>query len=177
MVSPGRVVTNAHVVAGVSQPVVEVPGGGAHARTCGLLRHPARPRRPGCRRPARRRRWPLTPDLPGGSPAAFAGYRHGGPFKSNPATVQDIATVLAPDIYGQNPAPEDIYRLAGDVQPGNSGGPLLTMDGQVAGVIFAKATSDAEMGFAITMDRPVPAAIAGCRSQRARFLRAMRIQK
>ncbi|MCU1565363.1 MAG: serine protease, partial [Pseudarthrobacter sp.] len=38
------------------------------------------------------------------------------------------------------------------------GGPLLTTDGQVAGVIFAKATSDAEMGFAITMDDLNPVA-------------------
>jgi S1-C subfamily serine protease len=66
--------------------------------------------------------------------------------------VQDITTVLVPDIYGSNPTPEEIYRLAGDVQPGNSGGPLLTTEGQVAGVIFAKATSDTDMGFAITMD-------------------------
>jgi hypothetical protein len=35
---------------------------------------------------------------------------------------------------------------------------LLTTDGLVAGVIFAKATSDAEMGFAITMDDLYPVA-------------------
>jgi S1-C subfamily serine protease len=100
----------------------------------------------------------LSSDLPDGSPAAFAGYPHGGPFQSRPATIQDITTVLVPDIYGGNPSPEEIYRLAGNVQPGNSGGPLLTTDGQVAGVIFAKATSDAEMGFAITMDDLSPVA-------------------
>ena len=100
----------------------------------------------------------MTSDLPNGSPAAFAGYPHGGPFKSKPATVQDITSVLVPDIYGENPAPSAIYRLAGDVQPGNSGGPLLTMEGLVAGVIFAKATSGTEMGFAITMDDLFPVA-------------------
>ncbi|MCY1383528.1 Serine protease [compost metagenome] len=80
--------------------------------------------------------------------------------------MQDIATVLVPDIYGSNAAPEDVYRLAGDVQPGNSGGPLLTTEGQVAGVIFAKATSDADLGFAITMDDlgPVAAQAAGLSS-------------
>jgi S1-C subfamily serine protease len=100
----------------------------------------------------------LSGDLPGGSPAAFAGYPHGGPFQSKPATVQDIATVLVPDIYGDNAAPEDVYRIAGDVQPGNSGGPLLTTGGEVAGVIFAKATSQADLGFAITMDDLGPVA-------------------
>ncbi|HEY8754686.1 MAG TPA: trypsin-like peptidase domain-containing protein, partial [Arthrobacter sp.] len=108
----------------------------------------------------------LTPDLPNGSPAAFAGYPHGGPFSSKPATVRDITSVLVPDIYGNNPAPEDIYRLAGDVQPGNSGGPLLTTNGQVAGVIFAKATSDADVGFALTMEdlQPVVSQAAGLSS-------------
>ena len=151
VVSPDRVVTNAHVVAGVSQPVVEMPDGGAMPgrvvyfdtrRDLAVLAVDNLPSQP----------LPLGRDLPGGSQAAFAGYPHGGPFQSKPATVQDIATVLVPDIYGNNPSPEDIYRLAGDVQPGNSGGPLLTADGQVAGVVFAKATSDAEVGFAITMN-------------------------
>ena len=150
VVSEDRVVTNAHVVAGVSQPVVEMPDGGAMPgrvvyfdtrRDLAVLAVDNLPSQP----------LQLSRDLPGGSQAAFAGYPHGGPFQSKPATVQDIATVLVPDIYGNNPAPEDIYRLAGDVQPGNSGGPLLTTGGQVAGVIFAKATSDAEVGFAITM--------------------------
>jgi S1-C subfamily serine protease len=157
VVSDDRVVTNAHVVAGVSQPVVEMPDGGAMPgrvvyfdtkRDLAVLAVDNLPSQP----------LPLSRDLPGGSQAAFAGYPHGGPFQSKPATVQDIATVLVPDIYGNNPSPEDIYRLAGDVQPGNSGGPLLTTDGQVAGVVFAKATSDAEVGFAITMNDLEPVA-------------------
>jgi S1-C subfamily serine protease len=157
VVSPDRVVTNAHVVAGVSQPVVEMPDGGAmpgrvvyfdSRHDLAVLAVDNLPSQP----------LPLSRDLPGGSQAAFAGYPHGGPFQSKPATVQDIATVLVPDIYGNSPAPEDIYRLAGDVQPGNSGGPLLTTDGQVAGVVFAKATSDAEVGFAITMNDLNPVA-------------------
>ncbi|WP_411374313.1 MarP family serine protease [Arthrobacter sp. MPF02] len=157
VVSPDRVVTNAHVVAGVSQPVVEMLDGGAMPgrvvyfdtkHDLAVLAVEDLPLQP----------LPLTGDLPGGSPAAFAGYPHGGPFQSKPATIQDITTVLVPDIYGSNPAPEEIYRLAGDVQPGNSGGPLLTTEGQVAGVIFAKATSDTDMGFAITMDDLNPVA-------------------
>lgn len=150
VVAPGRVVTNAHVVAGVDEPVVETPGGRAlpgrvvyfdsqHDLAVvaveGLRSEPLA----------------LAADLPSGSAAAFAGYPHGGPFQSKPATVQDIATVLVPDIYGNNASPEDVYRIAGDVQPGNSGGPLLTMDGQVAGVVFAKATTESSLGFAITM--------------------------
>jgi S1-C subfamily serine protease len=157
VVSPGRVVTNAHVVAGVSQPVVESQDGGAMPgrvvyfdtkNDLAVLAVDGLPSEP----------LALSPDLPNGSPAAFAGYPHGGPFQTKPATVQDISTVLVPDIYGNNASPEDIYRLAGDVQPGNSGGPLLTPEGLVAGVIFAKATSDPAMGFAITMGDLTPVA-------------------
>ncbi|HET6242409.1 MAG TPA: MarP family serine protease [Arthrobacter sp.] len=150
VVSPGRVVTNAHVVAGVTEPVVQIPGGGAlPARVVYFdTRRDLAVLAVDNLRPAP---IPLGSELPNGSPAAFAGYPHGGPFQSKPATVQDIATLLVPDIYGNNASPEEVYRLAGDVQPGNSGGPLLTTDGQVVGVIFAKATNDPSLGFAITM--------------------------
>lgn len=150
VVSPGRVVTNAHVVAGVSQPVVEVPGGGAmpgrvvyfdSKRDLAVLAVDGLPTAA----------LPLSTDLPAGTAAAFAGYPHGGPYQSKPATVQGISTVLVPDIYGNNPVPDEVYKLAGDVQPGNSGGPLLTTSGEVAGVIFAKTTSNAALGFAIPM--------------------------
>lgn len=165
VVSPGRVVTNAHVVAGVSQPVVEVPDGGAlpgrvvyfdSQRDIAVLAVDGLQSSP----------LPLSADLPAGSSAAFAGYPHGGPFQSKPATVQGISTILVPDIYGNNPSPELVYRLAGDVQPGNSGGPLLTMQGQVAGLIFAKTTTDAALGFALTMAdlEPVAAQAPGLSS-------------
>ncbi|MBT2585454.1 MarP family serine protease [Arthrobacter sp. ISL-95] len=165
VVSPGRVVTNAHVVAGVSQPVVEVPDGGAlpgrvvyfdSQRDIAVLAVDGLQSSP----------LPLSADLPAGSPAAFAGYPHGGPFQSKPASVQGISTILVPDIYGNNPSPEQVYRLAGDVQPGNSGGPLLTMQGQVAGLIFAKTTTDAALGFALTMEdlEPVAAQAPGLSS-------------
>ncbi|MFJ6538473.1 MarP family serine protease [Paenarthrobacter sp. NPDC091711] len=165
VVSPGRVVTNAHVVAGVSQPVVEVPDGGAlpgrvvyfdSQRDIAVLAVDGLQSSP----------LPLSADLAVGSPAAFAGYPHGGPFQSKPATVQGISTILVPDIYGNNPSPAQVYRLAGDVQPGNSGGPLLTMQGQVAGLIFAKTTTDAALGFALTMEdlEPVAAQAPGLSS-------------
>ncbi len=157
VVADGKVVTNAHVVAGVPQPVVQISGAGAYQATVvyfdavhdlAVLSVDGLPSAP----------LELSPNLPSGSAAVFAGYPHGGPFTAQPATVQDISTVLVPDIYGENPAAEDIYRLSGNVQPGNSGGPLLTTSGQVAGVIFAKTTTDAAVGFAITMDELAPVA-------------------
>ncbi|WP_307498717.1 MarP family serine protease [Arthrobacter woluwensis] len=157
VVSSERVVTNAHVVAGVSEPVVESPDGSALAARVvyfdpqrdlavlavnGLTAHPL----------------PLRTNLPTGSEAAFEGYPHGGPFQAKPARVQGISQVEIPDIYGKNHVMGDVYQIAGDVQPGNSGGPLLSPDGQVAGVVFAKASASSGVGFAITMDGLKPVA-------------------
>lgn len=157
VVSSERVVTNAHVVAGVSEPVVESPDGSALAARVvyfdpqrdlavlavnGLTAHPL----------------PLRENLPTGSEAAFEGYPHGGPFQAKPARVQGISQVEIPDIYGKNHVMGDVYQIAGDVQPGNSGGPLLSPDGHVAGVVFAKASTSSGVGFAITMDGLKPVA-------------------
>ena len=155
VVAKNRVVTNAHVVAGVGQPVVEVPGGGARQGSVvyfdsvhdlavisvqGLSTPPLR----------------LSDELSRGDTAVFDGYPLGGPFRSSPARVQDVSTVSVPDIYGDSPAPMELYFLAGNVQQGNSGGPLIGTDGRVAGVVFAKAADGSGEGFAITGDELAP---------------------
>ncbi|MEO6201114.1 MAG: MarP family serine protease [Cryobacterium sp.] len=156
VVAPGRVVTNAHVVAGVSEPVVESPGGGALRGTVvyfdpvddlaviavdGLAAPPLR----------------LTDNLAPGSKAVADGYPFGGPFDSDPAEVISVDAVSVANIYGQDPRPREVYTLASDVQQGESGGPLLSEAGQVAGVIFAKAANTPNVGYALAMEelRPV----------------------
>jgi S1-C subfamily serine protease len=155
VVAPGRVVTNAHVVAGVSQPVVEVPGGGAlqgrvvdfdPQKDLAVIAVDGLQVRP----------LGIGNQLGAGAQAAFAGYPHGGPFQSKPATVQTVSQMMVPDIYGQNPVPEQIYQLAADVQPGNSGGPLLDTSGQVVGVVFAKSTTNVPVGYAFTLQELSP---------------------
>ncbi|WP_394940054.1 MarP family serine protease [Psychromicrobium sp. YIM B11713] len=154
VISENHVMTNAHVVAGVSQPVVEVPGSAlpgkivyfnpeqdlAVIQVDGLGVKPLN----------------LGSDLALGAQAAFDGYPLGGPFQSKPAAVQTKGQVLVPDIYGQNKHFEEVYQIAGDVQPGNSGGPLLDLNGKVAGVIFAKADSDVQVGYAFTLAEVAP---------------------
>ena len=44
------------------------------------------------------------------------------------------------DIYGQDVVHRDVYELQAVVRPGNSGGPFVTTDGDVAGVVFAAST-------------------------------------
>ncbi|RWR19753.1 serine protease [Microbacterium enclense] len=144
-----RVVTNAHVVAGVDAPLVELPG------------QPAKEGRvvyfdpiddlaviavDGLDATA----LPIAPALAVGSAAVVQGYPYGGPFTSGNAQVLSEGTVPVPDIYGDQSAPREIYALGAVVRPGNSGGPLLTPVGEVAGVVFARSETDDEVGYAMT---------------------------
>lgn len=162
VVAPGRVITNAHVVAGVNEPVVEVPGGGAlpgrvvqldTARDIAVIAVDELLAAP----------LPLGDELGSGSMAAFAGYPAGGPYSVQPASVQALSPVLVNNIYGADPRPLQVYSLAANVQQGNSGGPLLDMQGRVAGVVFAKSTADAPVGYALSLEelRPIAESAAG----------------
>lgn len=69
---------------------------------------------------------------------------------------------LVADISGNNPTSRQVVTLSGTVQPGNSGGPLLTESGEVAGVIFARDANSAPVGYALAMDEVLPVvALAG----------------
>ncbi|WP_106210654.1 MarP family serine protease [Glaciihabitans tibetensis] len=157
VVAEDRVVTNAHVVAGVSEPVVEVPGKGAQAATIvyfdptddlavlavdGLTAAPLR----------------LTTTLAVGSAGVTDGYPFGGPFVSLPAQVISVATTDVNNIYNTDQSPRSIYTLAADVQQGDSGGPLLSEAGEVAGVVFAKSATTSNVGYAVTMEELLPVA-------------------
>ncbi|WP_127475717.1 MarP family serine protease [Microbacterium sulfonylureivorans] len=157
VIAPDRVVTNAHVVAGVEQPVVELPG------------VPAREGRIVYFDPVDDlaviavddlgvAALPFAPTLEAGSPAVVLGYPHGGPFTMVSAGVQSTGTAPVPDIYDESAAPREIYSLQAAVRPGNSGGPLLTEAGAVAGVVFARAEDDPERGYAMTMAELTPVA-------------------
>jgi S1-C subfamily serine protease len=54
-----------------------------------------------------------------------------------------------------------IYEIRAVVQSGNSGGPLLSSDGRVYGVVFAAAVGVSDTGFALTAAQVAPAAQAG----------------
>ncbi|MFJ4039261.1 MarP family serine protease [Microbacterium sp. NPDC090007] len=149
VVADDRVVTNAHVVAGVDTPVVELPG------------QPAREGRVVYFDPIDdiavvsvddldAAALPVVSTLGVGSPAVVQGYPGGGPFTSGSAQVLSQGTVPVPDIYDTSSVPRDIYALAAVVRPGNSGGPLLTTAGEVAGIVFARSDTDDDVGYAMT---------------------------
>jgi S1-C subfamily serine protease len=157
VVAPGRILTNAHVVAGVSEPIVEPRSGGAFQGRV-VYFDPARDLAVIAAKGVTAKPLTLGGNLGPGSAAVFDGYPLGGPFQSGSATVQSVPTVEMRDIYGDNPAPVELYYLSATVQEGNSGGPLLNPAGQVAGVVFAKSTTSGAVGYALTMTEVKPVA-------------------
>lgn len=157
VIAEDRVLTNAHVVAGVTEPVVVTPGGNARPGQV-VYFDPvvdlAVIAVSGLSAPALE----LGPNLAPGSRAVSDGYPYGGPFDSGPAQVVAVAPALVADIYGQEPAQRQLYTLAADVQHGESGGPLLSEAGQVAGVIFAKSTVTSNLAYALAMEEVDPVA-------------------
>jgi S1-C subfamily serine protease len=55
----------------------------------------------------------------------------------------------------------EVYALRGRVRPGNSGGPLLALSGEVVGVVFAAAADQPEVGYALTAEEVSEQAASG----------------
>jgi len=154
VVAEDRIVTNAHVVAGVTEPIVEAPGQPAVAgrvvafdpandlaliAVSGLA----------------------TPPLPvahagAGAEVAVAGYPFGGPLELRSARVMSVGPIMIEE-RGRT-STRDVMTLAADVDHGNSGGPVLTGDGSVGGVVFAKSESVANVGYAVPLTTLAPLA-------------------
>jgi S1-C subfamily serine protease len=78
------------------------------------------------------------------------GYPEGGPLSGRRAAIRAVFDATGRDIYGHDSVLRRIYELQTVVRPGNSGGPFVLTNGQVAGVVFAASTMDANTGYAIT---------------------------
>ena len=57
------------------------------------------------------------------------------------------------DIYGNPGVPREVFVMTATVVPGNSGGPVLGMDGKVIGLVFAQALEDSNVGYALTAEQ------------------------
>jgi S1-C subfamily serine protease len=101
---------------------------------------------------------PLSPTVSAGTHAVSDGYPFGGPFVSLSVGVQQVGTINVQNIYGTGDSPREVYSLAADIQEGDSGGPMLTTAGKVAGVVFAKGATTPDVGYAITMKSVAPVA-------------------
>ncbi|WP_432055297.1 MarP family serine protease [Streptomyces sp. bgisy022] len=148
--APERVMTNAHVVAGIDRPTVQVGGVGRTYRAQVVLFDPAKDvavlEVPGLRAPVLR----FEDDARRGDQAVVAGYPQDGDLDLQAATVANRVQARGRNIYNDATVTREIYSIRSTVRPGNSGGPLLTTDGKVYGVVFARSTSDAETGYVLT---------------------------
>ncbi|AYY11778.1 serine protease [Actinobacteria bacterium YIM 96077] len=150
VVAPERVMTNAHVVAGVNEPVVTFADGDPLAARVvdfdsdidlAVLAVPDLPHEP----------LDLADGAPGtGVDAVVVGYPGSGPLTATPVRVRGQHELVGRDIYGDGSVTRDVLGLRGEVRPGNSGGPLVSTDGTVYGTIFAASLTDPSTGYALS---------------------------
>jgi S1-C subfamily serine protease len=150
VISPGHVLTNAHVVAGVTQgPDVYTADNREYPATV-VLYDPqidiAVLDVPGLQAPALR----FAGAAAYGAGAIVAGYPLDRPFTAGAARLDVAESAIGPNIYQDSQVRRQIYPIRALVRPGNSGGPLLAPDGEVYGVVFAAAVSLKDTGYALT---------------------------
>jgi S1-C subfamily serine protease len=160
-----RLMTNAHVVAGVDHPEVVVGDSTMDAKVVfydhnldiavlsfdsGAI--PVLPF--------------TQPDQPAQpkDPIAILGYPQDGPFDIETGRIRAKQTLRSPDIYGDGAVIREVFSIRGLVRPGNSGGPLVDSAGEVVGVVFAASVTDDDTGYALTADQVRDAAGEGSAS-------------
>lgn len=158
----GRVMTNAHVVAGVDDPVVRLADVDYPAQVVYYdpdvdvaVLDVADLGAPVLR---------FADPAESKDPAAVLGFPENGPYDVQPARVRDVQTLRSPDIYGEGTVYRDAYSVYALVRQGNSGGPLVDRHGAVLGVVFAASVTDARTGYALTADELEAAATTGAAS-------------
>jgi S1-C subfamily serine protease len=148
VVAPERVMTNAHVVAGVAAPIVTAPN--AEPLESRVVHFDpstdvAVLAVPGLDRAA----LAFRDDAATGAHAAVVGYPGNGPLRTEPARVRGEYALLGSDIYDDETVSRDVLSMRGEIRPGNSGGPLVADDGLVYGVVFAASLTDPDTGYAL----------------------------
>jgi S1-C subfamily serine protease len=87
-----------------------------------------------------------------GTEGAVVGYPGGGSETVQPAVVDGAIEAAGRDIYNQKPVTREIYVIQAKVRPGNSGGPMVDMQGRVVGIVFATSASEPDQAYALTDD-------------------------
>ncbi|MFA1546512.1 MarP family serine protease [Actinomadura chokoriensis] len=161
--APQHIMTNAHVVAGAGASKVATMNGEV-SRGRVVLYDPKRDVAvlyvPGLRAPALE----FAQEARVRDSAIIAGFPKNQPFTAGAARIRARQTARGPDIYHSGQVTREIYALRGKVEPGNSGGPLLSTDGRVYGVIFAAALDTPSTGYALTAQEVAPDARVGAQA-------------
>jgi S1-C subfamily serine protease len=159
--APDHVLTNAHVVAGVTQGQTVTTADGTTYGASVVFYDPqvdvAVLYVPGLNMTPLR----FAGQAQGGADAVVAGYPLDHPFTAVAARIGGIQQAVGPDIYQTGTVRRQIYEIRAIVEPGNSGGPLLSPAGTVYGVVFAAAVGVSDTGFALTATEVTADADAG----------------
>lgn len=162
----GRIMTNAHVVAGADQFYVQRKDDRKRYRAQVVLFDPrldvavlAVPDFPGV--PLR-----FAPEAAVGDEAVVPGFTGGRPLSPNAARVSEVIVARGHDIYGDGRVDREIYVVRAQVAPGDSGAPLVALDGRVLGVMFAAGTDVKNAGYALTANAVASAAAQGVTASR-----------
>jgi S1-C subfamily serine protease len=149
IVSPERVITNAHVVAGVKEPVITLFNSqtqlGGRVIAIDRKKDIAIIFVPGLTGEKLTFIGPVTPNEIG----FVVGYPNGGNLRTMPVSVTSEFESIGTDIDGNGETRREVIVFGGDVKPGNSGGPLLNDQGQVLGVVFAADAENKNTGYAL----------------------------
>jgi S1-C subfamily serine protease/uncharacterized membrane protein required for colicin V production len=151
VVGDGYVVTNAHVVAGADARGIRVQAGGRTLDAIPVVFDPdldiALLHVPGLVAPSLR----FAASDPGrGTIGATLGYPGGGSLTIASAAVTGRYPATGRDIYGRDQVQRQILELRATVAHGDSGGPLILIDGSVGGVVFAEARTNPDVGYALS---------------------------
>jgi S1-C subfamily serine protease len=157
--APDRVMTNAHVVAGVSDPLVEVNDSSVQAKVVyynpdvdiAVLSVPT-----GSVRPLH-----FATAASSGDGVAILGFPQNGPYNVQVGRVRADQRLRSPDIYGDGTVIRDVLSLRGLIRPGNSGGPVIDSAGRVVGVVFAASVTSGDTGYALSAAQVGQAAASG----------------
>lgn len=139
--APGLVVTNAHVVAGVSAPRVDRNDGVlldaqvvsfdklndiAVLRVRGLTARPL-----------------ALADPAAGTAGGLLGYPANGPYHETAVRVGRVLPIIGRDAYGHFPTNRLVTTIRGTIRSGNSGGPVVDARGRVITTVFAQRAGTA----------------------------------
>lgn len=149
----GLVVTNAHVVAGENDTVVQAPGDTAGSRDATLVHLDVRNdvavlRVDGLAAPA----LALAAEPSAGTAGAILGYPQSGPFDAEAGRIGATRDVISEDAYGRGPVRREVTPLRGRVRSGNSGGPVVDARGRVLTTVFAATTKGRPGGYGVAND-------------------------
>ncbi|WP_232681064.1 MarP family serine protease [Nocardioides sp. R-C-SC26] len=162
-----RLMTNAHVVAGVSDPTVEIGEETVDADVVYYnsdldvavlaLDDLGRPALDFVASDDEEAEWVIDTE----DGVAILGYPQDGPYHVERGRVRSEQNLRSPDIYGAGTVIREVYSLRGKIRPGNSGGPIVTTQGRVAGVVFAASVTDDDTGYALTWEQVAESAERG----------------